>query len=117
MKATELRDLTLDELITKETELSADEMSLAAGREPLTRAEFELFARDLVQATGARLDTLERRQTESRAEATRALYDALATSQQLQYADLLYRLETAAPVRVQTGYVPNTNHDPQGGSR
>jgi hypothetical protein len=66
---------------------------------PLTRSEFEYFAASLVDATSARIDDLERRQIEARTVSTRALYDALASNQQRQYHDLVYRLESAIPVR------------------
>jgi hypothetical protein len=66
---------------------------------PLTRAEFEYFAASLVDATSARIDDLERRQIEARTVSTRALYDALASNQQRQYHDLVYRLESSIPVR------------------
>jgi hypothetical protein len=69
---------------------------------PVTRAELALFAQELVGATAARLDELERRQTTTQAEATRALFGALSERQQLHYDDLRSRIDLAAFRRGQT---------------
>jgi hypothetical protein len=61
----------------------------------LTRAEFATFAEVLIDTTAVRLDELDRRQSSSRAEVARALYDALAVQQQRQYDDLSSQIQLA----------------------
>jgi hypothetical protein len=89
---------------------SAGELAAASGVDPqlgtggvasqghqyLTRAEFTALAQLLMEATGARLDELERRQSSSQMELTQALYDALALRQQRQYDDLRTQIQLAA---------------------
>jgi hypothetical protein len=62
----------------------------------LTRAEFASVAQMMMEATTARLDELERRQSSSHMEATWALYDALATSQQRRFDELRAQIQLAA---------------------
>jgi hypothetical protein len=68
----------------------------AGGEVRLTRSELAALAQVMVDATTARLDQLERRQTSSQTEVARALYDALAGQQQQQYNDLRARIDYAA---------------------
>jgi anti-sigma factor RsiW len=69
---------------------------LASERQHLTRAELAAVAELLMNATAARIDDLERRQTSSQVELTRSLYDALAVRQQRQYDDLATQIQLAA---------------------
>ncbi len=62
----------------------------------VSHAEMAELTRALAGATGARLDELERRQVESQAGMTQALYDAILINQQQQYADLRNRIERVA---------------------
>jgi len=61
----------------------------------VTHAELALLAQELIGATSARLDELERRQAGVQSEVARALYGALSERQQLHYDDLRTRLELA----------------------
>jgi hypothetical protein len=78
----------------------ADSMRRAAvsgGRQQyLTRAEFAAMAQMMMDATANRLEDLERRQSSSQFEMTRALYDALAVSQQRGFDELSAQVQVAA---------------------
>lgn len=68
---------------------------VGAGQDYLTRAEFATLAEVLIDTTAVRLNELDRRQSNSRAEVARALYDALALQQQRQYHDLSNQIQLA----------------------
>ena len=65
-------------------------------RPGVSQTEMAELAQALASVTAARLDLLERRQGESQAGMTRALYDALLINQQQQYVDLRNRIERVA---------------------
>ncbi len=74
-------------------ELEAAAGGLGDGRSGVSRAEFADLAQVLMDATAARLDELERRQTGAQVELTQALYDALAVRQERQFDDLRNRID------------------------
>jgi hypothetical protein len=78
----------------------ADGMRGATGsdgrQQYLTRAEFAAMAQMMMDATANRLDNFERRQSSSQLEMTRALYDALAVSQQRGFDELSAQVQVAA---------------------
>jgi hypothetical protein len=71
-------------------------LAAADRQRQLTRAELAAFAQAVLETTDARLDELERRQTDAQVMLTRALYESLARSQQRHYDDLRNRIDLAA---------------------
>jgi hypothetical protein len=73
-----------------------DRNTAVTGQEYITRAELAILMQGVIDVTAARLDDMERRQTGTQAQLTRALYDALADRQERHYDDLRTSIELAA---------------------
>jgi len=92
-----------DRTAMSDSEVPGDEIRLS-------RTELASLVQLMSDATSARIDDLERRQTATTNQVARALYDAIAVRQQQQYNDLRARIDYAA---LRSGRANPSLHDSQ----